>query len=159
MDKIYMCSCRIWKLTISSSVLYPNHCRSVLNSLVCVLSITGALRFCFFKSNSRRLAVFFSRQFRDVKRIMHWCPIWPHPMLTVWSSCSVPLFFLLLIQHDGWRVPGVRARNLIELPAIMKQEDRGGGSGFALWGLQVTIENPGYPSKYFRLKRGRYLKP
>ena len=81
----------------------------------------------------------------------------PHPMLTVWSSCSVPLFFLLLIQHDGWRVPGVRARNLIELPAIMKQEDRGGGSGFALWGLQVTIENRGYPSQYFRLKRGNPL--
>ena len=56
----------IWKLTIFSSVLNPNHCRTVFNSLVCSLH---------------------NWHYRYVRRIIPYvnlirCPIWLHPMLS-----------------------------------------------------------------------------
>ena len=68
----------IWNLTVFSSVLNPNHCRSVLNSLLCSLHNWSSVVLVF----SAILAS--SRSIMEIMRCVKFirCPIWLHSMLS-----------------------------------------------------------------------------
>ena len=81
----------IWNLTVFSSVLNPNHCRPVLNSLLCCLQNWSSVVLV----SSAFLASFYIIQSRSIMEIMRCvkfirCPIWLHSMLSNANPFQTP---------------------------------------------------------------------
>ena len=85
----------IWNLTVFSSVLNSNHCRSVLNSLLCslhnwrsVVLVSSAILASFS---------FPSRSIMEIMRCVKFirCPMWIHSMLSNANPLRWRVFFKL----------------------------------------------------------------